>query len=102
MSIFYQSVPKDDPHFTDKQESVYLDAAWNLIEIARFREAKNRFENREFDIREILALFREYVPMTYLDKMTFNNNKNLNVILGKCQVCIFVLQEILLIAFYFL
>ena len=65
MAIFYQSVSKDDQYFKEKEESMYLDASWNLIDSARFREAKNRLENREFDIREMLVLFKEYIPLTF-------------------------------------
>lgn len=64
MGIFYQSINKDDPTFKDKEEALYLDAAWNLIENARFREARLKFENRDFDLREILALFKEYIPLS--------------------------------------
>jgi hypothetical protein len=79
-------VSKDDQYFKEKEESMYLDASWNLIDAARFREAKNRLENREFDIREMLVLFKEYIPLTFTDKFTFNNNKNIAVTLGRVQV----------------
>jgi DNA-dependent RNA polymerase auxiliary subunit epsilon len=32
MGIFYQSVNKEDGSFKEKEDSLYLDAAWNLVE----------------------------------------------------------------------
>lgn len=86
MGIFYQSQNKDDPAFKVKEEAIYLDSAWNLIENARFKEAKLKLENRDFDARELLALFKELLPTNMLNKIDINNNKNIFVILGKIQV----------------
>ena len=32
MGIFYQTVDKNDPKFKEKEEVIYLDAAWSLVE----------------------------------------------------------------------
>ncbi|EAR82468.1 transforming growth factor-beta receptor-associated protein, putative (macronuclear) [Tetrahymena thermophila SB210] len=92
MAIFSQSVTKDNPSYKDKEEAFNIDAAWNLLQVGKFREASARFENRDsmtyirdFDIRELLALFRDLIPTDMLGKITFDNLKNIQVIIGRQQ-----------------
>lgn len=71
-SIFNQHVTPIDPDRPRKLEQLKADAVWALLKDMQFKAAKNHLLEINFDLREILILFPEYISSS---KKLLDNQK---------------------------
>ena len=76
-SIFNQHVTGMDPERPKKLEQLRADAVWALIKDMQFKTAKNHLMEINFDPREILILFPEYISTS--KKLLDNQKKYLTM-----------------------
>jgi len=81
--IFDQYVPEDDPERARRSEVFRVDASWVLIRDLNFKNARNMIAETNFDIRELLALFRDYLPTTkeVVNNINMVSKRNLTIAL---------------------
>lgn len=79
--IFDQYVSEDDPERAKKTEMFKVEASWVLIRDLNFKNARNMIADTNFDLKELLALFREYLPTTkdVVNNINIANKRNITM-----------------------
>lgn len=75
-SIFNQHVPSSDPDHQKKLEQLRSDSVWALLKDMQFNMAKNQLMEINFDPRELILLFPDYIPTS--KRLLFENQKKYN------------------------
>lgn len=73
--IFDQYVPEGDPERQRKLDALKIDAAWVHFKDLKFRETENIIQDLNYDIKEFLALFLNYIP----NKVFFDSKSILTI-----------------------